>query len=172
MKYDTPAICLQATCAFTLAGKPRVSSHVQKCKATKADHCIWFQLWRLDNRKDSEFATRYGYPKTAFKRESGTGYGYPKRFYRYFEDSDFFGKSCTLHNHSYCTRLPNLQAEVVLSGPRSIKFVSRLLKFLVFFYRLKYICHQNTPKLYLLFLLWAYHPKTCITNASKICQFF
>jgi len=25
---------------------------------------------------------------------------------------------------------------------------------------------------YLLFLLWAYHPKTCITNVSKICQFF
>ena len=26
-------------------------------------------------------------------------------------------------------------------------------------------------KLYLLFLLRAYHPKACITNASKICQF-
>ena len=49
--------------------------------------------------------------------------------------------------------------------------ISRLLKFLVFFYRLRCICHQNTPKLYLLFLLWAYHPNTCITNASKICQF-
>jgi len=29
--------------------------------------------------------------------------------------------------------------------------------------------HQNTPKLYLLFLLWAYHRKTCITNALKQC---
>jgi len=48
----------------------------------------------------------------------------------------------------------------------------RLSKFFVFFYRLKYICHQNTPKLYLLFLLWAFHPKTCITKASKICKFF
>jgi len=60
---------------------------------------------------------------------------------------------------------------VVLCGPRCNKFVSRLFKFLVFFYRLKYICHQTTPKLHLLFLLWAYHPKTCMTNASKICQF-
>jgi len=40
------------------------------------------------------------------------------------------------------------------------------------YYRPKYICHQNTPKLYLLFLLWAYHPKACITIASKICEFF
>jgi len=50
-------------------------------------------------------------------------------------------------------RLPNPWAachaapEVVLSGPRCNKFVNRLFKFLVFFYKLKYICHQNTPKL-------------------------
>ena len=62
--------------------------------------------------------------------------------------------------------------EVVLNGPRCHQFVSRLLKFLVFFYGLKCICHQNTPKLYLLFLLWAYHPQTCITSDAKICQFF
>jgi len=69
-------------------------------------------------------------------------------------------------------RGPHAAREVFLCGPRCNKFVSRFFKFLVFFYRLKYICHQNTPKLYLLFLLWAYHPKTCITNASKICQLF
>ena len=57
---------------------------------------------------------------------------------------------------------PAAAPEVVLSRPRCNKFVSRLFKFLVFFYRLKYNCHQNTPKLYLLFLLWAYDPKTCI----------
>ena len=62
--------------------------------------------------------------------------------------------------------------ELVLSVPRCNKFVSILFKFLVFFYTLKYICHQNTPKLYLLFLLWAYHRKPCRTNASKMCQFF
>jgi len=45
-----------------------------------------------------------------------------------------------------------------------IKFVSTLFRFLVYFYRLKYICHQNTPKLYLLFLLWTYLPKTCRYN--------
>jgi len=70
------------------------------------------------------------------------------------------------------TRGPHAAREVVLSGPLCNKFVSRLFKFLVFFYRLKYIYHQTTPKLYLLFLLWTYHPKTCTTNASKICQLF
>ena len=49
--------------------------------------------------------------------------------------------------------------KVVSSGPRCNKFVRRLFTFFEFFYRLKYICHQNTPKLYLLSLLWAYHPK-------------
>jgi len=68
------------------------------------------------------------------------------------------------------TRGPHAGGEVVSCGPRCIKFVSRFFEFLVFFYRLKYICHRNTPKLYLLFLLWAYHLKTCITKASKICQ--
>jgi len=44
----------------------------------------------MDIRQDSEFATGYGYTKT----DVGTGYGsgYPKRFYRYFEDSDFWKK--------------------------------------------------------------------------------
>ena len=75
-------------------------------------------------------------------------------------------------------RLPNPWAachaapEVVLSGPRCNKFVNRLFKFLVFFYKLKYICHQNAPKLHLLLLLWAYDPKTCFKNASKIRQLF
>jgi len=75
-------------------------------------------------------------------------------------------------NQGCPTRGPHAAREVVLSGPPYNKFVSRLFHVLVFFYRLKYICHKNTPKLYLLFLLWAYHPKTCITNALKICQFF
>jgi len=40
---------------------------------------------------DSEFATGYRYPKTAF---TGTGQepGYPKHFYRYFEVLDFWKK--------------------------------------------------------------------------------
>jgi len=67
---------------------------------------------------------------------------------------------------------PHAACEVILCSPRCNKFVSRFFKFLVFFYRLNYICYQNTPKLYLFFLLWAYHPKTCIANASKICQLF
>jgi len=70
------------------------------------------------------------------------------------------------------SRGPHAAREVVLCGPWCKKFVSRLFKFFVFFYRLKYTCHQNTPNLYLLFLLWAYHRNTWITNASKICQLF
>ena len=34
-----------------------------------------------------------------------------------------------------------------------------------------YLPSKHT-KLYLLLLLWAYHPQTCITDAAKICQFF
>jgi len=74
--------------------------------------------------------------------------------------------------HCCPTCKPHAACEVVFSGSRRNKFLSRLLKFLVFFYRIRYICHQNTPKLYLLFLLWANHSKTCIVNTSKICQFF
>ena len=61
--------------------------------------------------------------------------------------------------------------EVVLSGPRCNKFLSKLFEFLVFFCRIKYICHQNTLKLYLLFLLWAYHPKTCEQTLKKYVNF-
>jgi len=77
-----------------------------------------------------------------------------------------------LHNCNFLLDYNDLTLQPVLSGLHCNKFASRLLKFFIVFYRLKYICHQNTPKLYLLFLLWAYHPKTCITSASKICQFF
>jgi len=90
-----------------------------------------------------------------------------------FENGNFHNFFLRLCVGQGCpTRGPHAAREVVLSGPLCNKFVSRLFKFLVFFYRLKYIYHQNTPKLYLLFLLWTYHPKTCTTNASKICQFF
>jgi len=46
--------------------------------------------------------------------------------------------------------------KVVSSGPRCNKFVSRLFEIFELFYRLKYICHQNTPKLYLLVMVMVY----------------
>jgi len=83
----------------------------------------------------------------------------------------FWSNGFACHRPRLPNRGPYAAREVVLCGPRCDEFVSRFLKFFIF-YRLKYTCHQNTPKLYLLFLLWAYHPKTCITNASKISQLF
>jgi len=55
----------------------------------------WFDIWQ-----DSEFATGYGYPKCALKREPDTDPDIRNAF------SDIsriqtFGKSCTLHNHSF-----------------------------------------------------------------------
>jgi len=52
----------------------------------------------LDIRQDSEFATGYRYPKTAFKRKPDpdirNAFGDISRFHA-------FGKSCTLHNRSF-----------------------------------------------------------------------
>ena len=55
---------------------------------------------RLDIRQDSEFATRYGYPKTAFKWEPDTD---PNIRNAFIDTSRIqtFGNSCTLHNHSF-----------------------------------------------------------------------
>jgi len=53
----------------------------------------------LDMRQDSEFATRYGYPKTAFKREADTDLDIRNAFID-ISRIKTFGKSCTLHNHS------------------------------------------------------------------------
>ena len=70
-------------------------------------------------------------------------------------------------------RLPNPRHARLFEVARdAISPEADFSNFLVLFCTLKYICHQNTPKLCLLFLLWAYYPKTCITNVSKICQFF
>ena len=40
--------------------------HLCQVAHTRDDHYL---VYRLDIRQDSEFATGYGYPKTAFKRE-------------------------------------------------------------------------------------------------------
>jgi len=77
---------------------------------------------------------------------------------------------CVLYRYGVhaCKTNEHVRQSCPTRGLRRNKFVSRLY----IFGRLKYICYQNTRKWYLLFLLWAYHPKTCVTNASKIYQFF
>ena len=64
---------------------------------TRDDH---YPVCRLDIRQDSEFATGYEYPKTAFKREPDTDPAIRKAFI-YISRIQTFGKSCTLHNHSF-----------------------------------------------------------------------
>jgi len=62
---------------------------------TRDDH---YPVCQLDIRKDNEFATGYGYPKTAFKWEPD-----PDIRNTFIDISRIhtFGKTCTLHNHSY-----------------------------------------------------------------------
>jgi len=62
-----------------------------------------YPVCRLDIRQDSEFATRYGYPKTAFKREPDTD---PDIRNAFIDNSRIqtFGKSYTLQNHSFIFR--------------------------------------------------------------------
>ena len=60
----------------------------------------YYPVFRLDIRQDSEFATGYGYPKTAIKREPDTD---PDIRNALFDISriQIFGKSCILLNHSF-----------------------------------------------------------------------
>ena len=57
-----------------------------------ADH---YPVCRLDIRQDSEFATRYGYPKTAFKQKPHTDPDIRKAFID-ISKVQTFGKSCTM----------------------------------------------------------------------------
>jgi len=70
-------------------------------------------VFRLDIRQDSEFATGYGYPKTAFKREPDTDPDIRNGFID-ISRIQTFGKSYTLHNHSrydYGTIIHSLSSE-------------------------------------------------------------
>jgi len=76
-----------------------------------------YPVCRLDIRQDSEFATGYGYPKTAFKWEPDTD---PDIRNAFIDVSRIHtsGKSCTLHDQSFiifrsifsafCTMTPSL----------------------------------------------------------------
>jgi len=64
---------------------------------SKDDH---YPVFWLDIQQDSEFATGYGYPKTAFKWEPDTD---PDIRYAFINVSRIqtFGKSCTLHDEPF-----------------------------------------------------------------------
>jgi len=57
-----------------------------------------YPVCRLDIQQDSEFATGYGYPKSALKREPDTDLDIQNAFID-ISRIYTFGKSCTLHNH-------------------------------------------------------------------------
>jgi len=59
---------------------------------------IWF--CRLDIQQDSEFATGYGYPKSVLKQVPDTD-PYIRNAFIDISRILTFGKSCTLHNHSF-----------------------------------------------------------------------
>jgi len=59
-----------------------------------------YPVYRLDIRQDSELATGYGYPKTAFRREPDTDPDIRNTFVDILRIQTF-GKSCTLRNHSF-----------------------------------------------------------------------
>jgi len=64
---------------------------------SRDDH---YPVCRLDIRQHNEFAIGYGYPKTAFKREPETDPDIRNGFID-ISRIQTFGKSCTLHNHSF-----------------------------------------------------------------------
>jgi len=59
-----------------------------------------YLVCQLDIRQDSEFATGYGYPKSALKREPDTEPDIRNAFID-ISRIQTFGKSCTSHNHSF-----------------------------------------------------------------------
>jgi len=73
------------------------NNHETEIMDGRDDH---YPVCHLDIGKDSEFATGYGYPKTAFKREPDKD---PDIQNTFTDISRFqtFGKRCTLHNHSF-----------------------------------------------------------------------
>jgi len=74
-----------------------------------------YPVSRMDIRQDSEFATGYGYPKTAIKREPDADI---RNAFIDISRIQTFGKSCILHNHlfiifrsifsAFCAMTPSL----------------------------------------------------------------
>jgi len=63
--------------------------------SSRDDH---YPVCRLDIRQDGEFATGYGYPKSALEREPDPDI---RNAFIDISRIQTFGKSCTLHNHSF-----------------------------------------------------------------------
>jgi len=64
---------------------------------TRDDH---YPVCGLDIQQDSDFATGYRYPKIVLKREPDTDPDIRNAFID-ISRIQTFGKSCTLHNHSF-----------------------------------------------------------------------
>jgi len=73
--------------------KKSISAHFCWLVSIRDDY---YPVCRLDIRQDSEFATGYGYPKTAFKGEPDTDPDIRNAFID-ISRIQTFGKSCTLH---------------------------------------------------------------------------
>ena len=81
-----------------MSGLIEVFRTSQFCERTTHNVCCrddHYPVCRLDIRQDSEFATGYGYLKTAFKREHDTD---PDIRNAFMDNSNFWKK---LHNHLF-----------------------------------------------------------------------
>ena len=85
--------CVSTMCYLPFMAKQRVTVRL----ATRDDH---YPVCRLDIQQDSECATGYGYPKSALKREPDTDPDIRNAFID-ISRIQTFGKSCTLHNHTF-----------------------------------------------------------------------
>ena len=77
--------------------KRKRAKPLSECMPIRDDH---YPVCRLDIWQDSEFATGYGYLKSALKREPDTDPDIRNAFID-ISRIQTFGKSCTLHNHSF-----------------------------------------------------------------------
>jgi len=102
--------CIQNKCKIPNLILYNVSQIIKKVVlTTRDDH---YPACRLDIRQDSEFATGYGYPKTAFKRESDTDPDIRNAFIDIFRIQTF-GKVA----HCTIIHLLSSEASFLLSVP-------------------------------------------------------
>ena len=76
--------------------KPQIEKLVTQLSKSEMI-AIWFTGWISGRIVSLQPETHI---QNCLRRGTGYESGYPKRFFRYFDDSDF-GKSCTLHNHTF-----------------------------------------------------------------------
>ena len=93
------------------------SSPIQSWSVLISARDYHYAVCRLDIRKDSEFATRYGYPKSTLKREPDTDPDIRNAFID-ISRIQTFGKSCTLHNHSFISSFRSIFSAICAMTPR------------------------------------------------------